>query len=98
MANKIRKIYKIFYKNVWFTLWEIYHFNFFYINLLKAYVKRFPTCEMIPVFLGSDTVFEEESEDKATHSIERRCKLAVNAPYLLKKVCNVWYCITCDAN
>jgi len=54
--------------------------------VMAAYVKRFPTCDMIPVFLGSNTVFEEESEDKATHTIERRCKLNVNAPYLLKKV------------
>ena len=69
-----------------------------YLILLKAYVKRFPTCDMIPVFLGSDTVFEEESEDKATHSIERRCKLAVNAPYLLRKVSNAYYNITCDLN
>ena len=52
-------------------------------------MKRFPTCDMIPVFLGSNTVFEEESEDKATHTIERRCKLNVNAPYLLKKVSDV---------
>jgi len=57
--------------------------------VMAAYVKRFPTCDMIPVFLGSNTVFEEESEDKATHTIERRCKLNVNAPYLLKKVSDV---------
>jgi hypothetical protein len=42
---------------------------------------------MIPVFLGSDIIKEEKSPDGAFHSVERRCRLAVDAPYLLKKVC-----------
>ena len=41
---------------------------------------------MIPVFLGSDTIKEDKSPDGITHTIERRCKLNVDAPYLLKKV------------
>ena len=41
---------------------------------------------MIPVFLGSDTTYEYNSEDGAVHIIERRCRLNVDAPYLLKKV------------
>lgn len=41
---------------------------------------------MIPVFLGSDILSEYKSEDGAVHNIERRCKLDVDAPYLLKKV------------
>lgn len=53
----------------------------------QAYEKRFPTCHMIPVFLGSEILSEYKSEDGAIHSIERRCKLNVEAPYLLKKVC-----------
>lgn len=53
---------------------------------LQAYERRFPTCPMIPVFLGSDTVMEYKSEDGAVHVIERRCRLNVEAPYLLKKV------------
>lgn len=53
---------------------------------LQAYEKRFPTCKMIPVFLGSDILSEYKSEDGAVHNIERRCKLDVDAPYLLKKV------------
>jgi len=54
--------------------------------LFQAYERRFPTCKMIPVFVGSDIVLEEKSEDGATHTIERRCKLNVDAPYILKKV------------
>ena len=55
----------------------------------QAYEKRFPTCHMIPVFLGSEILSEYKSEDGAIHNIERRCKLDVDAPYLLKKVCRL---------
>ena len=41
---------------------------------------------MIPVFVGSDIIKEEISEDCAIHIIERRCRLNIDAPYLLKKV------------
>ena len=63
----------------------------------QAYEKRFPTCKMIPVFLGSDIVKEEKSEDGATESIERRCRLHVDAPYLLKKVKLFTFIIICFA-
>lgn len=53
---------------------------------LQAYEKRFPTCKMIPVFLGSDIIREYESDDGAEQIIERRCKVNVDAPYLLRKV------------
>lgn len=42
---------------------------------------------MIPVFLGSDILSDQVLEGGAIHVIERRCRLAVEAPYLLKKVC-----------
>ncbi|KAH6943759.1 hypothetical protein HPB50_026935 [Hyalomma asiaticum] len=57
--------------------------------VMAAYERRFPTCPMIPVFLGSDTVSEYKSEDGAEHIIERRCRLNVDAPYLLKKIIGV---------
>ncbi|KAF8778329.1 SEC14-like protein 1 like protein [Argiope bruennichi] len=57
--------------------------------VMAAYEKRFPTCKMIPVFLGSDTTYEYNSEDGAVHIIERRCRLNVEAPYLLKKIIGV---------
>ena len=54
--------------------------------VMAAYEKRFPTCPMIPVFLGSDITSEFHSEDGAVDIIERRCRLNVDAPYLVKKV------------
>ena len=59
--------------------------------VMAAYERRFPTCHMIPVFLGSDILSEYKSEDGAVHNIERRCKLDVDAPYLLKKIIGVEY-------
>lgn len=38
------------------------------------------------MFVDSDTVNEFRSEDGAVHVIERRCKLDIDAPRLLKKV------------
>lgn len=38
------------------------------------------------MFVASDTVNEFKSEDGAIHVIERRCKLDIDAPRLLKKV------------
>lgn len=38
------------------------------------------------MFVASDTVNEYKSEDEAIHVIERRCKLDIDAPRLLKKV------------
>ncbi|KAL8618294.1 hypothetical protein ACOMHN_061139 [Nucella lapillus] len=40
--------------------------------VMAAYEKRFPTCKMIPVFLGCDILEEEKSEDGAIHTIKRR--------------------------
>lgn len=57
--------------------------------VMAAYEKRFPTCKMIPVFLGSDITYESKSEDGAIHIVERRCRLNVDAPYLLKKIIGV---------
>lgn len=41
---------------------------------------------MIPAFLGSDITYEYKSEDEAIHIVERRCRLHVDAPYLVRKV------------
>ncbi len=54
--------------------------------VMAAYQKRFPTCKMIPIFAGSDITYEWKSDDSARHVVERRCKLVVDAPYLVKKV------------
>ena len=47
---------------------------------------------MIPVFLGSEIMSEYLSDDGAVEIVERRCRLNVDAPYLLKKV-TVIYCL-----
>lgn len=52
----------------------------------QAYEKRFPTCPLIPVFLGSEVLRESRSADGAQHVVERRCRLHVDAPRLLRKV------------
>ncbi|CAF1241450.1 unnamed protein product, partial [Didymodactylos carnosus] len=57
--------------------------------VMAAYEKRFPTCPMIPVFLGSDIISDYKSEDGAIEIIERRCRLNIDAPYLLKKIAGV---------
>lgn len=57
--------------------------------VMAAYERRFPTCHLIPVFVGSDKINEDISEDGSIHVIERRCKIAIDAPYLLRKITGV---------
>ncbi|XP_006003094.1 SEC14-like protein 5 isoform X1 [Latimeria chalumnae] len=59
--------------------------------VMAAYEKRFPTCPLIPVFLGSDILSEYCSEDGSLHIVERSCKLNIDAPRLLKKIAGVEY-------
>lgn len=60
--------------------------------LFQAYERRFPTCHLIPMFVASDVVDEETSEDGSTQRVERRCALDVDAPRLLKRVCYTLDC------
>ncbi|XP_043256852.1 protein real-time isoform X1 [Colletes gigas] len=57
--------------------------------VMMAYERRFPTCPQIPVFVGCDIVSDEESKNGAIRITERRCKLNVDAPYILKKIIGV---------
>jgi len=59
--------------------------------LMKAYELRFPTCEMIPIIKETEILEEDLSADEAVHMIDRRAKLNVEAPYLLKKLMGVDY-------
>uniref|UniRef100_A0A4W6DDZ9 SEC14 like lipid binding 1 n=1 Tax=Lates calcarifer TaxID=8187 RepID=A0A4W6DDZ9_LATCA len=59
--------------------------------VMAAYERRFPTCHLIPIFVASDVMKEETSEDGSTHRIERRCALDVDAPRLLKRIAGVDY-------
>uniref|UniRef100_A0A8C9SWG9 SEC14-like protein 1 n=1 Tax=Scleropages formosus TaxID=113540 RepID=A0A8C9SWG9_SCLFO len=57
--------------------------------VMAAYERRFPTCPLIPMFVGSDIISEVHGDDGATRVIERRCKLDVDAPRLLKRIAGV---------
>ena len=57
--------------------------------LMKAYEMRFPTCDMIPIIKETEILEEDLSADEAVHMIDRRAKLNVEAPYLLKKLMGV---------
>ncbi|XP_031833337.1 real-time isoform X2 [Nomia melanderi] len=57
--------------------------------VMMAYERRFPTCPQIPVFVGCEIVSDEESKNGAVRITERRCKLNVDAPYILKKIIGV---------
>lgn len=59
--------------------------------VMAAYERRFPSCELLPVFVGSDILKEEISPDKSIHVVERRCKINVDAPFILKKLAGVDY-------
>lgn len=59
--------------------------------VMSAYERRFPSCELLPVFVGSDILREEISPDKSIHIVERRCKINVDAPFILKKLAGVDY-------
>ncbi|KAM3865074.1 SEC14-like protein 1 [Diretmus argenteus] len=59
--------------------------------VMTAYERRFPTCHLIPMFVASDVVEEENSEDGSTQKVERRCALDVDAPRLLKRIAGVDY-------
>jgi len=57
--------------------------------LMKAYEMRFPTCDMIPIIKETEVIEEDLSPDGAVHMVDRRAKLNVEAPYLLKKLMGV---------
>merc|ERR1719447_392394 len=53
---------------------------------------------MIPAFLGSDITEEFNSEDGAIHVVERRCRLHVDAPYLLRKIAGIDHAVFIQKN
>ena len=57
--------------------------------VMRAYEMRFPTCEEIPIVLETDIIEEEVDEENGVHVIDRRAKLNIDAPYLLKKLMGV---------
>lgn len=59
--------------------------------VMMAYERRFPTCSQIPVLVGCEIVSDEECKNGTFRITERRCKLNVDAPYILKKIIGVDY-------
>ncbi len=57
--------------------------------VMRAYEMRFPTCDMIPVVKETEILTEENSKDGAINVIDRRAKLSIDVPYLLKKIMGV---------
>lgn len=49
-------------------------------------MRRFPKCPLIPVFVDSEVVGENHSDDGALTVTERRCVIDIDAPRLLKRV------------
>ncbi|XP_069381215.1 SEC14-like protein 1 [Paralichthys olivaceus] len=59
--------------------------------IMAAYVRRFPKCPLIPVFVDSKVVSETQSEDGSMLVTERRCTIDIDAPRLLKRIAGVDY-------
>ncbi|XP_059203465.1 SEC14-like protein 1 isoform X1 [Centropristis striata] len=59
--------------------------------IMAAYVRRFPKSHLIPVFVDSEIVSENQSKDGSTTVTERRCVIDIEAPRLLKRMAGVDY-------
>ncbi|XP_071330211.1 SEC14-like protein 1 [Trachinotus anak] len=59
--------------------------------IMAAYVRRFPKCPLIPVFVDSEIISEKQSEDGSALVTERRCMIDIDAPRLLKRIAGVDY-------
>ncbi|XP_070703755.1 SEC14-like protein 1 [Pempheris klunzingeri] len=59
--------------------------------IMAAYVRRFPKCPLIPVFVDSEIISESQSKDGSTVVTERRCVIDIDAPRLLKRIAGVDY-------
>lgn len=66
-------------------------FSLFSSICIQAYERRFPKCPQMPIVLDCSIINEEIKDGGAIINTSRRCKLAVDAPYLLKKVIGLDY-------
>ncbi|EDW63469.1 protein real-time [Drosophila novamexicana] len=57
--------------------------------VMKAYERRFPKCPQMPIVLDCEIIKDECLENGAKRNTSRRCKLAVDAPYIFKKLIGV---------
>ncbi|KAH8367497.1 hypothetical protein KR084_005245, partial [Drosophila pseudotakahashii] len=59
--------------------------------IFQAYERRFPTCAQMPIVLDCEIIKDEILENGSKRNTSRRCKLAVDAPYIFKKLIGVDY-------
>ncbi|XP_041825273.1 SEC14-like protein 1 [Melanotaenia boesemani] len=59
--------------------------------IMAAYVRRFPKCPLIPVFVDSEIIRQSQNEDGSVVVTERRCTIDIEAPRLLKRIAGVDY-------
>lgn len=59
--------------------------------IMAAYQRRFPKCPLIPVFVDSEVISENQSKDGSSVVTERRCVIDIDAPRLLKRIAGVDY-------
>lgn len=59
--------------------------------IMAAYVRRFPKCHLIPVFVDCEIINQSQSEDGSVVVTERRCTIDIEAPRLLKRIAGVDY-------
>ncbi|XP_050084848.1 protein real-time isoform X3 [Anopheles aquasalis] len=57
--------------------------------VVAAYERRFPTCPQMPIVLDCEIIEDKLYENGARRDTKRRCKIAVEAPYLIKKIIGV---------
>ncbi|XP_067620289.1 protein real-time [Eurosta solidaginis] len=57
--------------------------------VMMAYERRFPKCPQMPIVLDCELIQDEILENGAKRHSKRRCKLAVDAPYIFKKLIGV---------
>ncbi|XP_049286807.1 protein real-time isoform X2 [Anopheles funestus] len=57
--------------------------------VVAAYERRFPTCPQMPIVLDCEIIEDNLYDKGARRDTKRRCKIAVEAPYLIKKIIGV---------
>ncbi|XP_055637386.1 protein real-time isoform X2 [Toxorhynchites rutilus septentrionalis] len=57
--------------------------------VMAAYERRFPKCPQMPIVLDCEVMEDEVMDNGAKRETKRRCKLAVDAPYLFKKIIGI---------
>ncbi|XP_065077333.1 protein real-time isoform X2 [Ochlerotatus camptorhynchus] len=57
--------------------------------VMAAYERRFPICPQMPIVLDCEVIEDAVIDNGAKRETKRRCKLAVDAPYLFKKIIGI---------